>query len=50
MSKDITEALRFYLDNNLDEVVSENPQNYFADFFSRSKINAFASCFLECTK
>ena len=31
MSKDITEALRFYLDNNLNEVVSENPQNYFAE-------------------
>jgi len=30
MSKDITEALRFYLDNNLDEIVAENPQNYFA--------------------
>jgi hypothetical protein len=30
MSKDIIEALRFYLDNNLDEVVAENSQNYFA--------------------
>lgn len=31
MSKDITEALRFYLDNNLDEVVAENSQNYFLE-------------------